>query len=71
LWSIDATGRPQVFAVRDWIRFSYGSFVWPNFNIADSLLVCSAIYLVWYSFRSAPQSESASSKAAAKARSAG
>jgi signal peptidase II len=52
LWSIDVGGRPQIFAVRDWIRFSYGFFVWPNFNIADSLLVCSAIYLVWCSFRS-------------------
>lgn len=57
LWSIDATGRPQSFGVRDWIRVSYGSFVWPNFNIADSLLVCSAIYLVWYSYRAAPPSQ--------------
>jgi signal peptidase II len=50
LWSIDHTGWPQIFAVRDWIRFSYGRYVWPNFNIADSLLVCSTVYLVWYSF---------------------
>ena len=29
-------------AVRDWILFRFGSFTWPNFNIADSLLVCGA-----------------------------
>ena len=38
-------------AVRDWIRLSYGRFVWPNFNIADCLLVCGAVALVWHSFR--------------------
>ncbi len=60
LWSIDSSGRPQIYAVRDWIRFSYGSFVWPNFNIADSLLVCSAAYLIWHSFRSPAGSRSSS-----------
>jgi signal peptidase II len=50
LWSIDQTGWPQIFAVRDWIRLSYGQYVWPNFNIADSLLVCSTAYLIGYSF---------------------
>jgi signal peptidase II len=57
LWSIDGSGWPQIFAVRDWIRISYGSFVWPNFNIADSLLVCSAVFLVWYSYFAAPPTE--------------
>ncbi|MGE0757365.1 MAG: signal peptidase II [Pirellulaceae bacterium] len=32
--------------VRDWILFRYGQFTWPNFNIADSLLVCGAAMLV-------------------------
>ena len=43
----------QVYAVRDWIRLSYAydDYVWPNFNIADSLLVCGAGLLVWHSFR--------------------
>ena len=43
----------QVRAVRDWIRFSYDydAYVWPNFNIADSLLVCGAILLIWHSYR--------------------
>ena len=31
--------------VRDWILFRYKEFVWPNFNIADSLLVVGAIML--------------------------
>ncbi len=38
-------------AVRDWISLSYGSFVWPNFNIGDCLLVCGAVALVWHSFQ--------------------
>jgi signal peptidase II len=52
LWSLGPEGRPELFAVRDWIRFSYGRYVWPNFNVADSLLVCATTYLVWHSFRS-------------------
>jgi signal peptidase II len=31
--------------VRDWILFRYRSYTWPNFNIADSLLVCGAAML--------------------------
>lgn len=39
-------------AVRDWILFQYNAdWVWPNFNIADSLLVVGAMVLVWKSFR--------------------
>ncbi len=43
----------QTYAVRDWIRLSYDyhHFVWPNFNVADSLLVCGAALLVWHSMR--------------------
>lgn len=42
--------------VRDWILFQYNSnYVWPNFNIADSLLVCGAIMLAIHSFWMAPQ----------------
>ena len=40
-----------VYAVRDWIRVMIGSFHWPNFNLADSMLVCGAILLVWHAFR--------------------
>lgn len=52
----------EIFAVRDWIRFSYPitdasglrdvtTYVWPNFNIADSLLVCGAVLLFLHSFQ--------------------
>lgn len=37
-------------AVRDWIRLSYDRYVWPNFNIADCLLVVGAAALVWHSY---------------------
>jgi len=40
----------HVFAVRDWILVKFGNWSWPNFNIADSLLVCGALLLVWYAF---------------------
>ncbi len=39
-----------VFAVRDWILVKFGTWPWPNFNIADSLLVCGAAALVWHAF---------------------
>ena len=35
--------------VRDWILFRYHDYVWPNFNIADSLLVTGAIMLAVHS----------------------
>ena len=38
-------GQP-IYAVRDWILCMIGTFPWPNFNIADSLLVCSVILLL-------------------------
>jgi signal peptidase II len=36
----------QIYAVRDWIHCMIGTLPWPNFNIADSLLVCSVILLL-------------------------
>jgi signal peptidase II len=41
----DVEGQP-IYAVRDWILCMIGTFPWPNFNIADSLLVCSVILLL-------------------------
>ncbi|MFN5851194.1 MAG: signal peptidase II [Pirellulaceae bacterium] len=38
-------------AVRDWILLRYGQFTWPNFNIADSLLVVGTGMLLWSGFR--------------------
>jgi signal peptidase II len=43
---------PDVYkgGVRDWILFRYGEYTWPNFNVADSLLVTGAIMLGIFSF---------------------
>ena len=40
-----SAGEP-IYAVRDWILCMIGTLPWPNFNVADSLLVCSIILLV-------------------------
>ena len=40
--------------VRDWILFRYQEYVWPNFNIADSLLVVGAIMLAIHSLFLSP-----------------
>jgi signal peptidase II len=40
----------RVFAVRDWILVMFRTWHWPNFNIADSLLVCGALVLAWHAF---------------------
>ncbi len=49
----DAPWQPggREFGVRDWILFRYQDWVWPNFNVADSMLVCGAALLVWHAFR--------------------
>lgn len=47
-------GEP-VRAVRDWILWQWNSqWVWPNFNIADALLVCGAGLLLVQGFRTGP-----------------
>jgi len=43
-------GEP-VHAVRDWILMVPFGFHWPNYNIADSLLVCGAGMLVLHAWR--------------------
>lgn len=45
----EMVGTP-VHAVRDWILVMIGSYHWPNFNIADSLLVCGAILIFLYAW---------------------
>lgn len=57
LWNADANA---IYAVRDWILFCYADRTWPNFNIADSFLVCGAIMLCVHALRA----ESAQRKAA-------
>ncbi len=43
--AIHQAGEP-VYAVRDWILVMIGRWPWPNFNIADSLLVCGVSLLL-------------------------
>ncbi len=40
----------RIYAVRDFILFRFGSFTWPNFNIADSLLVCGVSMMLFHAF---------------------
>ena len=42
---IHQAGQP-VYAVRDWVLVMVFGYHWPNFNIADSLLVCGAGLLI-------------------------
>jgi signal peptidase II len=42
----ERVGEP-VYAVRDFIKVMIGDWPWPNFNIADSLLVGGAGVLLW------------------------
>lgn len=45
-WTPDFKGYPR-HAVRDFILFQYDAqHVWPNFNLADSFLVCGAALLM-------------------------
>jgi len=43
--------------VRDWILLAYREYTWPNFNIADSLLVVGAMMLAWHSLTLKPPQE--------------
>jgi signal peptidase II len=46
----------RVYAVRDFIvMFQFGDWHWPNYNIADSCLVCGAGLLIWHSLRTKPR----------------
>jgi signal peptidase II len=51
VWN-DSTGSHQigetVHAVRDFILVMIGRWPWPNFNLADSSLVCGAGVLMWH-----------------------
>lgn len=50
------------YAVRDWIlvriHVGHWTYDWPNFNLADSMLVCGACLIIWHALvrdRSAKQ----------------
>jgi len=63
LWIQADTPAAWHSAVRDWILFRYGSFTWPNFNVADSLLVSGAAMLMWHAAREQPQTTAQSANA--------
>jgi signal peptidase II len=48
-WQHPRSGEP-LQAVRDFLRFRFGTFDWATFNVADILLVVGAIMLVIQSF---------------------
>jgi len=51
LWWEPGYPEPWKSGVRDWILWQASNrYRWPNFNIADSLLVCGAAMLLWQSF---------------------
>ncbi len=52
LWctpQLEALGYPK-HAVRDWILFRFNGWTWPNFNVADMLLVGGAGLLVLHAW---------------------
>ena len=55
------TAGEPIYAVRDWVLWQVNDNLrWPNFNIADSLLVCGAGMLLWHAFRNPPSDDSVS-----------
>ncbi len=44
-----------VYAVRDWVLVMIGRFHWPNFNLADSMLVVGAGLILCHAFFSTPR----------------
>ena len=72
LWHGPDAAAGELQAVRDWIHFRWEGMPlmdpWPNFNVADSLLVCGAAALFVHMLWITPRAEKAA--AAAKARAA-
>ena len=50
-WHGEEIHPDYAYGVRDFILFTYQDYVWPNFNLADCLLVCGAFLLLIYSFK--------------------
>ncbi len=55
----------SVHAVRDFVLVMIGRWPWPNFNIADSSLVCGAGLLIGHAMCTKPRSESGDGEAQA------
>jgi signal peptidase II len=49
-WTSDIPTHYPRYAVRDWILLQYGNWVWPNFNVADMLLVGGAGLLILHTW---------------------
>lgn len=64
LWSVPDNAGVSRSAVRDWILWQYRDWVWPNFNLADSFLVCGAALLILHSFWHRGDEQPASAAAA-------
>ncbi|GIW98448.1 MAG: lipoprotein signal peptidase [Pirellulaceae bacterium] len=62
LWNPPPEHPDWASGVRDWILLQYGNFTWPNFNIADSLLVTGAVMLVIHSFAAGTETHHAESE---------
>jgi signal peptidase II len=60
-----------VHAVRDWILVMIFDWTWPNFNIADSMLVCGAILMIWHAWRHEEAKPDASGAVASRSRDGG
>lgn len=57
-WPPERAGE-SAYAVRDWILWQYSDhWRWPNFNIADSLLVVGAVVIFLRAMRTQPSDES-------------
>ncbi|MHB8900336.1 MAG: signal peptidase II [Thermoguttaceae bacterium] len=56
-------GEP-VYAVRDWILVMIGSWPWPTFNLADSMLVTGAgliiVHVIWFDASTSRRTDDAS-----------
>lgn len=61
-WTPEFAEYPQ-HAVRDWILLQYGNWPWPNFNVADMLLVGGAGLLMLHAWRHPEPSPSVPARA--------
>jgi len=59
LWSMPGDPSFDAHAVRDWILCAYRHLQWPNFNIADSLLVTGIVMILWAAFFGGTETEPA------------
>jgi len=66
LWSVPGLPDLRLHAVRDWILCQCPPWVWPNFNIADSLLVCGGALFAWHSLTQVSRDKHSEAESAAE-----